>query len=97
MTPLSDPDTAQELVVQPGIFDRAIKERIEHSLNQTVPEGKRVAVLFIGESQGTLDTTRVGVGVVAKLDKRGNWKLEAEAKKLLSGPVSGRVLLHAAF
>jgi len=89
--PLIDPQTGQPLIVPRGIFTSEIKKSVESILAANVPEGKRGALLAMVDPNGAK------VGVVAKLDKRGNWKLGAEASKAWSGPITGMVMLHGSF
>jgi hypothetical protein len=86
-----DPTTGKPFVVPAGVFDDAIRQQIESLLRTNVDSGRRGAVLAV------LDERGLGAGVVAAVDKKGDWKLAADAHVRWDGEVSGRLMLVGQF
>jgi hypothetical protein len=75
------------VLVPPGPLTASITKAVEDAVASSVPEGKRGALVTV------LGPSGIHVGVTAKLDRAGNWKLSGEAEYAWGGHVSGQAIL----
>jgi hypothetical protein len=79
------------VMLPPGQLTASIQKAVEQAVANSVPKGKRGALVAVVAPNGA------AVGVVAALDKDGDWKLAADAKVAWDGKVSGQVVLSGSW